>query len=453
MRNITDDFIDQLDKLRLQKRSDEEIKQVKRVLLDYLGVTFAGAKMLSKRSISLLQDLNGNERGAIVIGLNRKANLGSTALINGLHSHVAELDDGDRYGMFHPGAPLFSVLLPLAEMYEEERHNFFDAIITGYEASVLLARSMQPETKDKGFHGTGIFGTVGAAIAAGVFFGFSKDKLKHTLGAAATSASGLLKVIKDGSEMKPFNVATASQNALNAVLLVKAGFQGPDDVLAGDKGLLGAFKESYNPDRLLQELNNNNLNPAIFGIYMKPYAACRHAHPAVEAAITLKEKHNIDPDSIEKITVSTYYWAVEGHDHTDIKGVGSAKMSTPYSVAVGYIRGKAGLNEFREERIKDQNVLSLTRRVSVYEDNELSELVPDKRGAIVVVKTTNNELYSYRIDLPKGEPETRLTDEELRNKFSEMLTYAEIPDRAVKIIDAVEELNKNSGLSKLFALL
>ena len=34
--------------------------------------------------------------------------LETAALINGLNSHVAEMDDGVRFGMIHPGAPLFS---------------------------------------------------------------------------------------------------------------------------------------------------------------------------------------------------------------------------------------------------------------------------------------------------------------------------------------------------------
>ncbi len=59
---------------------------------------------------------------------------------------------------------------------------------------------------------------------------------------------------------------------------------------------------------------------AIEGIYLKPYAACRHCHPAIEAAICLRENHNLDYESVAAVRVITYDLAVFGHDHSDVRG-------------------------------------------------------------------------------------------------------------------------------------
>ena len=63
-------------------------------------------------------------------------------------------------------------------------------------------------------------------------------------------------------------------------------------------------------------------------------------------------------EDIERIDIRTYSLAVSGHDHKEISGSYSAKMSIPYSVAVGMIFGKAGLQEFSEEMVGDSEILS-----------------------------------------------------------------------------------------------
>ena len=45
---------------------------------------------------------------------------------------------------------------------------------------------------------------------------------------------------------------------------------------------------------------------SIMQIYMKPYTACRHCHPAIEAALNIK-KHRLTVNSIRSVTVETYF--------------------------------------------------------------------------------------------------------------------------------------------------
>lgn len=421
-RSQTDNFIDDLYEISQNKFSDNVIIQAKRCLLDYLGVTFAGSKMLRDKSNDLIDSFGCVSGTVSVLGLNRKIGLSEAVLINGLHSHVAELDDGERYGMFHPGAPIFSALIPVAQKFKISGHQFLTAIIVGYEASIRLARALQPGLRNKGFHATGICGTIGAAIAVGIALNFSKKQLKDTLSAAATSSSGLSKMVKDSSEMKPFNVGNAAQNGLNAALLVKAGFEGPDDVLDGIKGFLTAFTGKYDVSQLVR---HDMHNPAIMGIYVKPYAACRHCHPAIEAAIRIRNKYGITINAIKSVNVRTHHLGVEYHEHTEIKGVNSAKMSTPYSVAVALKTGNGDINSFSETWINNKQIASLTRRIKLFEDDELTALAPKQRAAIVELFTTDNKCYSERIDLPKGEPETPLTNEEIQEKFISLLIFSE----------------------------
>lgn len=99
---------------------------------------------------------------------------------------------------------------------------------------------------------------------------------------------------------------------------------------------------------------------AIMKSYTKPYASCRYTHPAVEAAIHLRDKVKVS--DVEEINVRTYDLAVSGHDHTDIPGSYSAKMSIPYATAAGLIYGKAGLQEFTEDAVVGIEIINLTKK-------------------------------------------------------------------------------------------
>ncbi len=318
-KNITDLFIDSLYSLSQADYPDSVILQAKKCFLDYLGVTLSGASMNKAKYNNLLECLGSAVNDATVIGLGSKTTILNAALINGISAHVAELDDGVRFGMLHPGAPVISALLPLSEYESISGRDFIKGLITGYEAAIRLATAIQPSHKELGYHATATCGQVGAAIGAAVALQLTQSQMKNALSASVTGASGLLKVFADGSELKPYNAGQAAQNGLAAALMARAGFSGPDDILGGETGFITLNSEKHD----LKHLQDANSKYSIEKVYFKPYAACRHCHPAIEAALAIRSKYAIRPDQIETLNIRTYRWAVEGHDHAHIKGITS----------------------------------------------------------------------------------------------------------------------------------
>lgn len=188
----------------------------------------------------------------------------------------------------------------------------------------------------------------------------------------------------------------------------------------------------------------------IEGIYQKPYAACRHCHPSIEAALHIRQLSGFDINAVESIQVDTYKLAVGGHEHTDIKGVNSAKMSIPYSLAVALFTGRAGLDEYTDDYISNKDVLAVTEKVSVKDVDELTELCPQKRVAIVTVKTSNGD-YCERVDYPKGEPENPLSREELEEKFRGLAMYGGLSKKECDEVIA-EIWKKDFDLNKILRI-
>jgi 2-methylcitrate dehydratase PrpD len=445
-KNLSDKFVELLYDLRTKTFSASVISQVKKCLIDYIGVSYAGARMVKDKGNSVL-DFHGNSNGDIsIIGFDRKVSIESAIFLNGISSHIAELDDGVRYGGIHPGSPLFSVLLPIAEQKKVSVHDLIIGVITGYEASVRLAMAVQPSHYNRGYHPTSTCGSIGAALGVAAMLGFSKVQMKDTLSAAAISAAGTLKVIEDESEMKPINTGRAALNAFLSTSVAMAGFSGPIDALSGDNGFLSMVADKYDSAQLLKSIGDEF---CIEKVYFKPYAACRHAHPSIEAVLNIKSKYELNINTIESIIIRTYQGVLGKHDHTDVYGVSSAKMSIPYSVAVALLTGGAGIGEFSKELVEDPEVISLTKKVEVLSDIEITRQVPHKRSSIVEINTNEGSKFVNKVDYPKGEPENPLTDEEVESKF---IMLSALSDRSKEesrmILDIV--WNLENDLESLF---
>lgn len=419
---MTDQFINNIRSIRKEAITPEVLHQAQRALIDYLSVTISGVKAFREKETAYMDAL-GATGDTTVIGLKRKCSMQTAALMNGMSAHVIELDDGHRRGALHVGATVFSALLPVAEHEHLSSEDLLYGAIIGYEVSIRLACAVQPGNKLKGYHATGICGTVGAAMGIAAALGFDFDQMKSALSAAVTSAAGVLEMQEDNSDLKPLNVGRAAMDAVAAAYLGKVRFKAPLDAIGGKRGFLKVMTDDPHTE-FITEFEKDALL-AITQIYMKTYAACRHTHPAIEAALTLRPNlvNSLTcglVDSISSITVEAYQLAVAGHDHTDILGVGSAKMSMPFAVALALCKGSAGMEDFNEANVSDEEILALTRKVKVVENEELSALVPKKRASILNIKMKDGTTLSHRVDYPKGEPENPLTDEELIQKFNSL---------------------------------
>lgn len=420
--NVSREYFFAIDKIAKKPIPEPVMSRARRSLLDYLAVTCAGAAFQKEKLCGYFDFAEPEEGRFKAIGTKKNLVLKEAVFLNGLNGHALDFDDGTNSGIIHLGSPIFSLLLPLAQRYGNSLDELLKAAIIGYEASYTMAVSIQPKHKALGFHATGTCGVLGATLAAAYMLGFTEEERYQAFAIACVSASGMLKVLDDGSELKPYNVAKTSLLALSSLQLAKAGFKGHDDPLGGYRGFLKMMSGDEHTEIKPTLLNGTY---AIMKSYTKPYASCRYTHPPVEAAILLRNKYGITPDKVQEITVETYDLAVKGHDHTDIKGAYSAKMSTPYSTAAALIYGKAGLQEFENDVLENTKVKALTRKIMVNSNAELSRIFPEKQSAVVTIRTTDGS-YSERVDFPKGEPENPLSDKEFRSRYEALMAFGKV---------------------------
>lgn len=449
MDNLTDTFLNRLFWIRESNIPARVITQAKQCLIDYVGVTLAGAKTMGSIGRRYLQLLGKNTGPATVIGFGSSADINTAILINGTNAHAIELDDGHRYGMLHPGAPVITPLLTLAECKEISAHDFIMGMVVGYEAAIGLACLIQPSHREKGYHATGTCGTIGAAMGISAALRLTKTQAKAALSTAAISASGILEMQEGSSNLKPYSAGRAALAGFISASVGRTGVIGPEDILGGKRGLMATMACINMPQETATTCNNF----AIEGIYRKPYASCRHSHAAIEAALSIRARHGILVKDVDVINVFTYKGAVIGHDHKLVHGIGSAKMSIPFSVAVAFAVGRAGITEYSHELIANEEVLGLASKVNVRQDEKLTAISPRKRAAVVEIKTKDGNIFRERVDFPKGEPENPMTPYEVENKFIQLALYGGRSEKeALTILRVIWEL-EDIDFHELVALL
>ena len=113
-------------------------------LLDFLGVTFAGAKepltgILHEEALG-----EGGNPQASLIGLPGKVTASQAALINGSASHALDYDDVQLFMMGHPSVPVAPAVLALAELYGKSGREVIAAFVAGFETECRIGAAVSP---------------------------------------------------------------------------------------------------------------------------------------------------------------------------------------------------------------------------------------------------------------------------------------------------------------------
>ena len=101
------------------------------------------------------------------------------------------------------------------------------------------------------------------------------------------------------------------------------------------------------------------------------------------------------------------------------------------------VRGKAGLQEYTEENIKDDRIKALAQKIVIEEDPVIQASYPEKRTTIVEIRNKDGQIWSSTVDYAKGDPLNPMSDEDLREKFKEVTHNIFSGEKADKVMNWV----------------
>ena len=423
------------------KLPQEMVFEVKRALLDTIGVTIAGSLEPAGKIITGFVGKMGGKPAASVIGCKFRTSLPLAALANGTMGHALDYDDTGAGCQGHPSVAIFPAILALGEELESSGKEIITAYAVGVEVWSKLAACM-PSFHLKGWHPTAVFGTLGAAAGASKLLNLSVEQTMMSVGLAVSEAAGLMKNF--GTMTKPFHAGNAAQNGVVAAMLVKDGFTAAENILEGEFGFPGIY---YGGEVDVSGMAENLGSPfAIIaeGLNIKKYPTCYCTHTAIDVMLDLVKKYEITPEQVEKIECLGPLRFKKVLFHTNPGNKLEAKFSMNFVMASAIVDHKVGLDQVTDERVKDPAIQELMKKVSLH-----SYEGPEDQPVTVTVRLKGGNQYSESAMQPRGHAGTPLSRDELLGKY-EACARRVLDDSAVeRSIELLENLDTLHDIKEL----
>jgi 2-methylcitrate dehydratase PrpD len=448
---LSEKLAERIERTNYGDLSGEAVLQVKRHLLDILGVMLSGYKTEVGRTILAFVRSLGSPAESSVVGEGSMVSTFYAALANSSMGFHLELDDVHRTSHTHPGITTIPAVLAMAEKLGSSGSEVIAAVNAGYETEIRIGQAVSPSIfLDRVFLPCGILGSFGAAGGVSKLLGLEKGYISAAIGNAATlTPLSIFESYKSGTVAKEFMMGWNGAVGLLSALMTKNGIGGTPTSLEGPLGFIRAAADRFDLSKID---SGDSFYQGIMNTGMKPYACCRQHHAAVDAALELRRKYHFKLEDIREITDSTFSVAARGNEAVP-QTPAAAKYSAPYIIAVALMEGKVWREQFSEERIRDASLLALAQKVKVQLDPELEKLYDEEWPSIVEVRTKDGAVYSARYNLPKGEPEAPLTDAEIMDKFVSLATDTVSDEKAQRIMDLVWNLERVKDIKELVVLL
>ncbi len=403
--------------LSIKDLTNKTIHSAKRSVLDWFSAVIPGGVENPAIFIAsaLSEEVNCGSAHLFPTGI--KATPRTAALINGTAAHTLEVDDIYREGVFHPGPPVIAASMAVSQSRELSGESLILAVIAGYEVSNRVAAVMQPSHYDF-WHTTGTVGVIGASAATSCAIQLGVREATHALSSATTFAAGLRQAFRSDAMSKALHAGRAAESGVLCSLMSEKGVTGAERMFEGDCGFGAAMSHSVDWETATKDLWHKF---TIESMTQKNHFCCGHNFAAIDGVLGILKNERINPQDIKKICVGTYKKAIEVCDIIDPKSPFEAKFSLPYTVAVACFVGNVRQLAFSERWLKNSNVRSLANRVVLSINDEAEKAFPTRRAAHVEVHSKDGSIFECFMPTRVGDPETPLSDDDLEDKFVELV--------------------------------
>ncbi len=417
-------------------------KEGARTLLNWVGVAIGGScHQTIEIAVAALAPFSGPGQASL-FGRRERFDIMNAAFINGVSSHVFDFDDTHLKTIIHPAGPVASAILAFSEMQPVSGKDFLNALVLGVETECRIGNAVYPNHYDVGWHITSTAGVFGAAAAVGKLLKLSEQQMIWALGLAASQPVGLRESF--GSMNKSFNPGRAASNGIFAATLASKNFTSSDKMIEAKRGWANTISTKQDYGEIPDDLGKRY--EAALNTY-KPFACGIVLHPAIDAAIQLRNENQITAGQIERIDLKVNPLVLELTGKTTPRQGLEGKFSIYHAVAVALVEGAGGEKQFSDRAVNDPTVVSLRGKVIPMITSGIDPAQVD----MTIVLKDGRRLRRY-IEHAIGSVEIPMTDQQLETKFTD-LADGIIPAPIIRrVMDAcwdVENLPNAGEIAKM----
>jgi len=426
---------------------DEDLPQdvkdhCKTVLLDTLACALAGHQGEETHQVAALASALAQSDETSVIGGDRLSLAGAT-LLNGYLVTAVTMCDVHRPTLTHITPEVVPPALAIAERDGLTGRDLLVALAAGFEAATRVGIGLDyPAFRARGWHGPGVIGPFGAAVAVGRLRGFAADVMAKAFGLAGSQAAGTFAAW--ATPTVKFHQCRGALSGLLAALLAEQDFLATREFLtAEDGGLYSTYANGGRPDAAIADLGRRW---ELKQIALRLWPSASSIQGMNTALFDLVERQRIDPAQVKKLRIALSQTVFDLHGGlARYKGKFDALISAHYTAAVILHDQELTLSQFEAQRYDDSKL----RRAAA----EQVEIRPDPAltgvQAVVEIEANDGSTLSARCEHPRGSAENPLSRAQIEKKFRTYaparLSPADV-EAVIAAVDGLEDFGSVAGL-------
>jgi 2-methylcitrate dehydratase PrpD len=411
-------------------------------VLDWMACSACGADSAQGRAFAQwLQQQGAGDRATLA---GRRSDAAAAAAYHGALGSVLEMDDIHRSSILHPGPVVIPAVLAAASPATPGAR-LLAGVQAGYEAVIRVGRALGPSHYDL-WHSTATAGCFGAAAGAAVVMGLDVTGTAHAMALAGTRGGGLWQVRHERSLGKSWHMAGAARDGLAAAQLAAVGLTGPLAILEGPSGWFAATA----PQAEAERVHEARERPWLEDVSFKPWPACRHAHPAMDALRECLTGVGLAAADVAAVNVETYADALRFCDRPLPQDEAQARFSIQHALAAWLLWGEPRFEHYAPAAINDPALAALRARVQVQQSDEYQSRYPAHYGARVRIECHDGRVLSAALSDCWGDPARPMPDAAVRHKAQRLMAHAGwAPQRIAAALAATEALPLAADLIEL----
>ena len=425
------------------------IDKAKHHILDTFAAMLSGSALPPGRAALALARVQAGRPSSTVVGSNILTGPMDAALVNGVLAHSDETDDSHGPSQSHPGASIVPAALALGEELGISGQHYLRAVTLGYDVGPRLTMALGgPTFRDETRRSTHAFaGTFGSSAAAGCVAGLTQEQMRWLLDYASQQAGGYAVWGRDTDHIEKGFVfgGMPARNGVTAALLVRAGWNGVDDVLSGADNFFQVNAPKGDPNVLIDRLGERF---EVINTDIKKWTVGTPIQAPLDAIDNIRRKRPFEADDVTSVTVRLAPSVGAVVDNRDIPDI-----SLQHMVAVMLIDKTASFHAAHDKpRMQDAAVLRQRRKVTYTPDASLTPLLP-ARVAVVEIAFNDGSTLVDRVEAVRGTVRNPMTRAEVVDKARDLIAPVLGAATAQKLSDTLLAIETVKDIRSLRPLL
>lgn len=428
--------------LRYAAFTQHTLMRSRLILLDWLGSVVAGSAEPAGRIAQAVATEPDALPVSRLFGTHLRSSPRDAALANAVAAHALDFDDSSLWANGHVSAAVVSAAVALGEKLASTTAQIVEAVVAGMQGQSRIALAAGPSPYAKGFHGTGTYGTFGAAGACARLLGLDAEGLERAYGLAATQAAGLK--ITFGTMGKHLNAAKAASDGMLAAQLAAKQFTAPTGAVEGRQGFARTHSTSFDPTRPAAVMGDRL---AVESVLFKRHAACHGTHSTIEGIAALRTRHDLVESDVAEIRLSVSDKMLDICCISDpVTGL-EGKFSVRHAASVALAGLRTGPGAFTDEIVHDPRMVALRQRVVVDPEADRELNGPTR---VRMTLTTGDHLEA-EVDVfePARDSELSSEWEALVTKFEELTSPILGTAAANDLVGRISRLDPDLPITQL----